>query len=174
MIIDPRPGCNFSIAYNDDMHEKSTSCETHHSMHLHPLRWHTGAWCHAYMRHSTGLTLVQVMASAKPLPGSILLQWPLTHWGRDKLAAILQTTFSSAFPWMKAFEFWIRFHWDMKTSSNGNIFRVTGRLCGEFTGPRSPVNSPHKVQWHGALMFSLICVWINDWVNSREAGDLRR
>ena len=39
---------------------------------------------------------------------------------------------------------------------------------------RSPVNSPHKGQWRGALMFSLICVWINDWVNIREAGDLRR
>ena len=39
---------------------------------------------------------------------------------------------------------------------------------------RSPVNSPHKGQWRGALMFSLICVWINDWVNNREAGNLRR
>ena len=39
---------------------------------------------------------------------------------------------------------------------------------------RSPVNSPHKGQWRGALMFSLVCVWINDWVNNREAGDLRR
>ena len=35
-------------------------------------------------------------------------------------------------------------------------------------------NSPHKGQWRGALMFSLICVWINDWVIDREAGDLRR
>ena len=26
---------------------------------------------------------------------------------------------------------------------------------------RSPVNSPHKSQWRGALMFSLICAWIN-------------
>ena len=25
----------------------------------------------------------------------------------------------------------------MMTSSNGNIFRVTGHLCGEFTGPRT-------------------------------------
>ena len=25
---------------------------------------------------------------------------------------------------------------NMMTSSNGNIFRVTGHLCGEFTGPR--------------------------------------
>ena len=39
---------------------------------------------------------------------------------------------------------------------------------------RSPVKSPHKGQWRGTLMFSLICVWINDWVNNREAGDLRR
>ena len=37
-----------------------------------------------------------------------------------------------------------------------------------------PVNSPHKGQWRGALMLSLICVWINGWVNNGEAGDLRR
>ena len=31
----------------------------------------------------------------------------------------------------------------MMTSSNGNIFRVTGPLCGEFTGPRwIPVQRP--------------------------------
>ena len=38
----------------------------------------------------------------------------------------------------------------------------------------SPVNSPHKGQWRGALMFSLICLWINCWVNNGGAGDLRR
>ena len=50
----------------------------------------------------------------------------------------------------------------MMTSSKGNIFRVTGPFCGEFTGHRS------------ALMFSLICARINGWVNNRESGDLRR
>ena len=39
---------------------------------------------------------------------------------------------------------------------------------------RSPVNSSHKGQWRGALMFSLINVWRSDWENNREAGDLRR
>ena len=39
---------------------------------------------------------------------------------------------------------------------------------------RLPVNSPHKGQWRGALVFSLICAWTNAWVNNREAGDLRR
>ena len=137
----------------------------------------------------------------------------------------------------------------MMTSSNGNIFRVTGPLCGEFTGHpvlkriafqlsncpigffdisflhiplhviihssfsanktqwqllvsqhmhqantwwrhqmetfsaslaicagNSPVTGefPHKGQWRGALMFSLICTRINGWVNNGEAGDLRR
>ena len=39
---------------------------------------------------------------------------------------------------------------------------------------QSPVNSLNKGQWRGALMFFLICAWINAWVNNREAGDLRR
>ena len=55
--------------------------------------------------------------------------------------------------------------YSMMTSSNGNISRVPGR---------SPGNYPHKGQWRGALMFSLICTWINVWVNNCEAGDLRR
>ena len=36
--------------------------------------------------------------------------------------------------------FWLvlrsELHYPMMTSSNGNIFRVTGHLCGEFIGPR--------------------------------------
>ena len=39
---------------------------------------------------------------------------------------------------------------------------------------RSTVNSPHKGQWRGALIFSLICAWINGWVNNHEVGELRR
>ena len=39
---------------------------------------------------------------------------------------------------------------------------------------RSSVNFPHKGQWRGALMFTLICARINSWVNNGEAGDLRR
>ena len=38
---------------------------------------------------------------------------------------------------------------------------------------RSTVNSPHNGQWRGSLMFSMICAWMNVWVNNREAGDLR-
>ena len=55
----------------------------------------------------------------------------------------------------------------MMTSSNGNIFGVTGPLYEEFTGQRWIPRT-----W--ALNFSLICAWIYDGVNNCEAGDLRR
>ena len=39
---------------------------------------------------------------------------------------------------------------------------------------RSLMNSAHRGQWSGALMFSLIYACINVWINNREADDLRR
>ena len=47
-------------------------------------------------------------------------------------------------------------------------------LCAGNSLHWSPVNSPHKGQWLGDLMFSLNSTWINGWANNREAGDLRR
>ena len=56
----------------------------------------------------------------------------------------------------------------MMTSSNGSIFRVTGPLCGEFTGHRwIPLTKANKAE--------LWCfLWSAPWINTREAGDLRR
>ena len=65
---------------------------------------------------------------------------------------------------------YIRGLFTMMTSSNGNIFRVTCHLAGNSLASGE---FPAQSQWRIALMFSLICVWINGWVN-REAGDLRR
>ena len=57
---------------------------------------------------------------------------------------------------------------NMMTSSNGNIFRVTGHLCWEFNG--DPAQRPATRSFN--VFF--ICAWINLWVNNREADDLRR
>ena len=38
---------------------------------------------------------------------------PLTHWDRDKIAVISQTTFSNAYSWIKMNEFCLRFHWNL-------------------------------------------------------------
>ena len=59
----------------------------------------------------------------------------------------------------------------MITSSNGNIFLCYWPFVRGIH--RSPLNSPHKGQCRGALVFSLICAQIYSWVNNREAGDLR-
>ena len=64
---------------------------------------------------------------------------------------------------------WSKF---IMTSSNGNIFRVTDHLCGEFTGsrwiPRTKASDAELwcFVWSGPEK--------NSWVNNCEAGDLRR
>ena len=39
---------------------------------------------------------------------------------------------------------------------------------------RSPVNSTHKGQWRGVLIFSSIYAWTNGWVSNGDAGGLKR
>ena len=36
-----------------------------------------------------------------------------SHWCRDKMVAISQTTFTNAFSWIKSYEFRLRFHWSV-------------------------------------------------------------
>ena len=55
-------------------------------------------------------------------------QYPLTHWGRDKMAAIFQTTFLHAFSWMKMYKFRLRFHWSLFPRVKLTIFQHWFRL----------------------------------------------
>ena len=58
------------------------------------------------------------------------------------------------------------------TSSNGNLFRVTGPLYGEFTGHRwIPLTKASNAELWWFLWSS---PWINGWVKNREAGEFRR
>ena len=52
------------------------------------------------------------------------------------------------------------------TSSHGSIFLVTGPFMRG--NHRSPVDSPHKGQWCGALMLSFICAWTSGWAIERR------
>ena len=90
---------------------------------------------------------------------------------------ILELTWKSILWYMKLYTKtcpckWYVIGYVMMTSSNGTIFRVIGPFVRGMH--RTPMNSPHKGQWRGALVFSFICAWINSWENNREAGDLRR
>ena len=44
---------------------------------------------------------------------ALMTPYHLTHWGRDKMADIFQTTFSNAFSWMTMLEFRLRFDWSL-------------------------------------------------------------
>ena len=69
-------------------------------------------------------------------------------------------------------------HWNqclmMESNQMETFFKELAIWASTWGIHRSPVNSLHKGQWRGALMYYLICAWINGGVNSREAGDLRR
>ena len=124
------------------------------------------------MLHNTAqhLLIAKVTASINnfmiscPIKPAILFQRPaqffvfckdtITFWPRLKAYLYNDTVFSV----------------NMMTSPNGNIFRVTGHLSGEFTGPGEfPTQRPVT----RSCDVSLTCALIN-WVNNRKAGDLKR
>ena len=49
---------------------------------------------------------------------------------------------------------WYLSSWCCETSSHDDVIKSIHR---------SPVNSPYKGQWCGALMFSVVYAWINGW-----------
>ena len=106
---------------------------------------------------------VQVVARCQPYVEPVQLQqcFKCTHCGGENMAAryhlVRWVSIRTKAPWWRH---------QMETFS---------ALLVLYEGiHRSSVNSPHKGQWRGALTFSLICTWTNDWVNNRNSGDLRR
>ena len=73
------------------------------------------------------------------------------------------------FPLYSALNVWTHFFPWWRHQIEMETFSTLLALCR-----RSPVNSPHKGQWRGALICSLICAWRNGLVNNQYAGDLRR
>ena len=85
------------------------------------------------------------------------------YWNR-----VLVTQVTSSSPVMA----WIKLSRNMMTSSNGNIFRVTGPLCGAFTGFRWIPPAQRPVTWSFDVFFDPRLY--DGWVNNRKTGDLRR
>ena len=97
----------------------------------------------------------------------------LIHWGRDKMAAIYQTTFSNAFPWMKMYEFRLKFHWSLfvrlKFVRKGSINNIPALVL--IMAWRRPGDKPLS----GPMMVRLpthICVARPQWVNTYPCPNL--
>ena len=102
---------------------------------------------------------------------------PLTHWDLVKHIFVGKLGHHSCRWWLDACLLTTQYLNQCSFIVHDDVIKWKHfpRYCPFVRGiNRSPVNSPHKGQWRGALMFSLIRDWINAWVNSREAGDMRR
>ena len=66
--------------------------------------------------------VMEMTYTSRSIPAQ-LFRYQVTHWGRDKMATIFQTTFSNAFSWMKMFKFRLRFHWSLFPRVQLTIFQ---------------------------------------------------
>ena len=75
--------------------------------------WYAGDLRHHPARYDVIMTIIDTHYLCSVMGMNYLTWQDLTHWGRDKMAAISQTTLSNAFSWMKMLEFWLKFHWSL-------------------------------------------------------------
>ena len=90
----------------------------------------------------------------------LLASRSLTHWGRDKMAAISQTTFSNAFSWMKIYQFRLRFHWKFFPREEIYIPALVQIMAWRRRGDK-PLSEPVMVS-----LLTHICATRPQWVNS--------
>ena len=87
---------------------------------------------------------------------SVQFMLPLTHWGWDKMAAISQTTLSSAFSWKKMSEFRLRFVPKGPINNNPALVQI---MAWHRSGDK-PLSEPMMVS-----LLTHICVTRPQWVN---------
>ena len=146
-------------------------------------------------------SLVQVMAcpllGAKPLPGPVLVYCQLDCW--EEVSVKFESEFyhfhsrkciwrcqlpkwrpfcpggDESIPQHKENLIWVR-SWNCSCLVTWFCYQLKHfpHHWHFVQGIHCPlVNSPHKGQWCGALIFSLIYAWTNSWINNWDAGDLR-
>ena len=77
---------------------------------------------------SRGLSMALVIGHVSyptdsPAASRLGLCSSLTHWGRDKMDAISQTTVSNRFSWLKMYKFQLKFHWSLFLMVQLTIFQ---------------------------------------------------
>ena len=90
----------------------------------------------------------------------------LTHWGRDKIDAISQKTFSDAFSWMKIYWFRIEFHWSLFSGFPISNMPALVQITAWCRPDNKPLSEPMMI-----ILLRHICLTRPQWVNrSRLAG----
>ena len=93
----------------------------------------------------------------------------LTHWGRDNIDAISQTTFSRTFSGMKVFEFLLTFQWNLFLRVKSTIFQHWFRY---WLGA-DQVTTHYLNQWLFILL-THICITRPQWVKGVNTERMSR
>ena len=83
----------------------------------------------------------------------------LTHWGWDKVDAISQTAFSSAFSWIKMPELWLNFHWSLFLRVQLTLFPALVQIMAWPCSDDKPLSEPMMVSSR-----THICITRPQWV----------
>ena len=93
---------------------------------LYVYKWITWNYLHWYYANFCGIALEMIRSTCRRYEncmGMTKQSLQVWNWGRDKVDAISQTTFSSAFSWMKMFELRLKFHWSLFLRVQLTIFQ---------------------------------------------------
>ena len=85
----------------------------------------------------------------------------LTHWDRDRIATIYQTTSLKAFSWIKIYVFWLKFH--LILLLRVELTTLPQIMAWRRSGDR-PLSEPMMVR-----LLTHICVTWVQWVKSSQA-----
>ena len=127
--------------------------------------WEHLHWkCSRIPFHAVEYCTYKIIVTSDDLPGSNVL----THWGWDKMDAISQTTFSSAFSCMKILNVWIPIWISLKFVPKGPINNIPALV--QIMAWRRPGNKPLSEPMMVRLPMH-ICITRPQWVNERSISD---
>ena len=82
----------------------------------------------------------------------------LTHWGRNRMIFILQTTYSNAQYWMSIFGFWFKFHWNLLL-----VFQIT--IESKLVQAMAPIQASTWTNFDQDLRRNMVSKCHNDYMN---------
>ena len=112
---------------------------------MHTLHWPSLTYSLYTGRHSLQPWINKEMCCCRYMVYArvlVLMGSRLTYWERDKLADIIQATFSNAFPWLKMHEYQSRFHLSFFLRVQLIIFEHWCRICDK------PLSEPNVTQFN--------------------------
>ena len=90
------------------------------------------------------------------VPG--VIWWPafwrqLTHLALDKMAAIWQTIFSKTLPWLKKFDFWLKFYWSFVPMGPIDHMPALVQVMAWHRAGDKALSEPMRIQFTDAYIY---------------------